>query len=450
MKRVFTKALSTWKHSTPRKPLVLKGSRQVGKTYILKSWGATAFPRVHYVNFEKHPECGRVFNKDFDVQRIVRDLGIVLRTTIEPMTDLLVMDEIQACPRALTALKYFCEDLPELAICTAGSLLGVILSEESFPVGKVTFLHLHPMSFGEFVLACGEERLLPYIEHFAVDADIPEPIHDQCWDLLKQYYFTGGMPEAVATWIKHSDRPGIAATKTRSIQRNIIASYEQDFAKHAGRINAVHIQALYRNVPMQLAETHDNTTRRFQFSHVMAGKQGFAAWERPLHWLINAGLVIKVAIANSASLPLAHFTKPNLFRLYVHDIGLLACMLDLPREALIEQDYGIAKGFFAENFVAQALRAANSEEILPLTSWQEGTAEIEFVRPMGNGIIPIEVKAGHRTKAKSLARYMELYSPPLAIKISANPLAMDASRRLLHLPLYLADWAARFATANSK
>ncbi|MBM4252163.1 MAG: ATP-binding protein [Deltaproteobacteria bacterium] len=442
MYRKIQRNLEEWRQSQDRMPLVIKGARQVGKTYLLKEWGASTFARVHYINFEKSPAMAKMFEQDFETKRIVDDLGFALKTKIDLDKDLLILDEIQAAPKALTSLKYFCEDMPRLAICAAGSLLGVILSDESFPVGKVSFLHMHPMCFEEFFLAVDERDTWKRLSDPALDAKLSDTVHDHLWQMTRLYYVVGGMPAAVMAFIKHRDSIPKAWKKVRDVQRSLILGYENDFAKHAGKINAAHIQVLYRNIPSQLAQSHDDSTKRFRFGDVMSGKKGFASWERPLRWLVNAGIVLQAKIVNQAQQPLEHFCHGNLFKLFVHDVGILGCMQNLDPESLYRQDYGMAKGFFAENFVAQELRAAHCDREWPLYSWQEGEAQIEFVRGYANSIVPIEVKAGHRTKAKSLAEFVRKYHPTLSIKVSAKNLSYDADSGRLNLPLYLAKWAA--------
>ena len=445
MFRFLRKELSSWQKSLSRKPLLLKGARQVGKTYLLKSWGREAFAKVHYINLEKDSDARKSFDRDFDVTRIIGELSFILGSTINTNNDLLILDEIQECPKAISALKYFYEDMPKLAVACAGSLLGVKLSSESFPVGKVDFLILHPMTFEEFLLAADNKKTLDHLPVPSLDAHIPTAMHNHLWDLLKLYFVTGGMPEVVGTVLDSKKEGTLVSPESllvaRKVQRAIITSYESDIAKHAGKLNATHIQALYRNIPSQLAIVHDESTRRFQFGEVLPGKKGFAVWERPIQWLKNAGLIHQIKIANRPEFPLEHYTKPNMFKLVPHDIGLLGCMLDLPPQVIVQQDFGIAKGFFAEAYIAQCLAGiapADKEE--QLYCWQEGEAEVEFIRSSGNAIIPVEVKSGTRTKARSLGEYISRYHPPIAIKISAKPMSYEPTRKILNLPLALAHW----------
>ena len=435
--------LNAWKDAPDRKPLLLKGARQVGKTFVLKKWGAESFEKVHYINFEENQKAAAVFDEDLHVPRILNELGFLLKTKIEiNEKTLLILDEIQLAPKALTSLKYFCENARGLAVCAAGSLLGVILSSESFPVGKVNFLYMYPMTFNEFIQASDERESWRFISEPSTHAKIPAIVHDHLWNLAKLYYIVGGMPEVVACFVEHRHDLQSAFVKVREAQKELFKGYESDFAKHAGKLNATHIHALYRSIASQLSSQIDNASKRFCFADIMEGKKGFSIWQRPLHWLINAGLALQVKIAKSASFPLEHFTQDNMFKLYMHDVGLLGCAQNLDAGTIMLQDYGLAKGYFAENFVAQELRAHEEIFDTPLYSWCEGTAEIEFIRQKANSFLPIEVKAGHRTKAKSLGQFMARYQPPLAIKISARELQYNQSTRLLQLPLYLASWAA--------
>lgn len=445
MYRYLQKDLNLWKASFPRKPLILRGARQVGKTYLLKTWGSASFPNVHYVNFEKTPNIARIFDRDFDVIRILNEFSFHVGATINPKTDLLILDELQLCPKAMTALKYFCEDMPELAIACSASLLGVILSPESFPVGKVNFLNLFPMNFFEFVLASDPKESLRYIPEPSLEATLSPSVHDHLWNLLRQYYVTGGMPEAVAVFSAQKQQNPVSLYQSfqdvRVIQRAIISSYESDFSKHAGSLNAVHLRALYRNIPSQLASVQDESTKRFQFGDVLPNKKGFATWERPIHWLRNAGLALQIKIANHSAIPLEHYCKSNLFKLMPNDIGLLGSLQDLSPAALMDQDFGMAKGYFAECYVAQTLVSTGpADQSQQLYSWQEGESEIEFLHYKDKYPIPIEVKAGKRTRSRSLMQYIKTYNPPLAIRLSRNEFKYDPEKKLAELPLPLAHW----------
>jgi predicted AAA+ superfamily ATPase len=445
MYRILQDSLDSWRLSSRRKPLILRGARQVGKTYALQNWGKASFAKVHYFNFEKQVSLRSIFDRDFDVKRILRELAFETHSSVDIASDLVIFDEVQTCPRAISSLKYFCEDMPELALACAGSLLGVVLAPEPFPVGKVDFLNLHPMTFPEFLRAFSGGEVLDFIPKASLRAHIPQSLHERLWDFLQLYYVTGGMPEPVAVLVESCKTlehvTPARLEEVRRVQRVIAASYENDFAKHAGKVNATQIQALYRNVPSQLQAVHDESTRRFRFGEVMSGKKGFVSWERPIHWLINAGLVHQIKIANRSDFPLEHFTKPNLFKLIPHDVGILGALLDLPPAVLMKQDFGMAKGFFAEVYVGQTIVAtASPDKNEQLYSWSEGNSEIEFLIAGESVLVPVEVKSGYRTKAKSLSEYARQYQPSLAVKLSAKPFFYDEQKRLLNLPLPLAHW----------
>lgn len=435
MKRKLHDKLLEWRDSRDRKPLLLKGVRQVGKTYLLKDFGEGIYKACHHFNFEKDKKLSKIFETDLFPRRIVDELAIHSGKKIDISTDLVIFDEIQECPRALTSLKYFCEEMPNLALCAAGSLLGVKLSGESFPVGKVEFLHLYPMNFEEFIMANEDEMSLEIFKNALQGDTMSEIAHLKLWSLLKEYYITGGMPKAVLAYLEtKNDRFGMMDS-VRKVQRDLLDSYHKDFAKHSGKVNAMHIVSLFENVPMQLAKTEDNSAKRFEFKNAIPGKRGFADLHGPIDWLEKAGLVIMVKVCNRAEIPLESFCKYNMFKLFVFDIGLLGCMLEIPPESLISEDYGMTKGYFAENFTACEFLAATNAN---LYSWAERNSEIEFLRVLNGKIVPVEVKSGLRTQAKSLRQYILKYHPSHAIKLSANRLNKGASQIVQNYPLYLA------------
>ncbi|MBF0363536.1 MAG: ATP-binding protein [Oligoflexia bacterium] len=387
----------------------------------------------------------KVFDEDFDVDRIIKDLSLILNVKVNPKKDLIFFDEIQECPKALHALKYFCEDKPELAIIAAGSLLGVTLSEESFPVGKVTFLNLYPMNFEEFLLAINEddEEMAQIISKFNINktTKISNIVHQKIWELLLDYYIVGGLPEAVKMYVEEKNKKnhnGYLAA--RNIHKTLIKSYGNDFAKHTGKLNASHIVEVFHNIPLQLAKNLDGSVQRYIFKNAIKGKNIFHDIIGPIDWLTRANLIIKTRICNKSAIPLESFCKDNIFKLYFFDIGLLTSILDIPLDAILKNDYGISKGFFAENFVAQELKAINPEH--SYYGWNEGDSEIEFLTYDHGKIIPIEVKSGIRTRAKSLGVFMDRYKPPYAIKLSALNLHEDFYQNktmVKNIPLYLAS-----------
>lgn len=440
MQREVSIKLENWARQSERKPLILKGARQVGKTFIVTEFGKTHFEKCHVFNFEENKEIRTIFEKNLDPKRIIEELSYVRQTPITISKDLVFFDEIQDCPKALTSLKYFCEKMPALAVIAAGSLLGIKLSDDSFPVGKVEFLHLYPMNFREFLGANDSPMLVDAIDRASIDNPIPEMAHRQLWQELLNYYVTGGMPQAVSTYMTHKSDKMTAFAEVRKVQKFLIDSYSKDFAKHSGKTNSIHIVSVFENVPTQLSAQVDASTKRYHFNHVIPGKRSFSQLQGPIDWLENAGLVIKVRVCNRAEIPLKAFCKSNLFKLFIFDIGLLGAMLNLPIKSIQEQDFGITKGYLAENFVAQELLAGGDDE---LYSWAERNSEIEFMTVINGAIIPVEVKAGHRTQAKSLNQFMLKYAPQMAFKLSANP--FSKSGRVLNLPLYLAGNIARRA-----
>lgn len=433
MERLLYKKLLEWKNSKYRKPLLLQGTRQVGKTYLLKEFGRREFKKVHYINFEKGYDVDFLFKENLDVHRIIANIALLLGREINIKEDILIFDEIQECPEAMTSLKYFNEELKELAVCCAGSHVGVSLNIKSFPVGQVDFLTLFPMNFEEFLLAIDEKKARILVE-YTDETLIPEAVHRMLWKDLKTYYVTGGMPEAVKRYVDLYENQFEAFTNVRTVQQTILQGYRSDFAKHAGKENAAHINRVFDSVPVQLSRNIDGSVNRYRFKGVIPNKSKFSQLEGPIDWLLRSGLIIKVSMVNTPALPLKSYSKDNMFKLYVFDTGLLGCMLDLPVESILNQDYGRYKGYYAENFVAQEFAAAGCSE---LYSWAGRESEIEFLRIIDNSVVPVEVKSGSRMKARSLQVYKDKYSPKLRIKISANNLLRGAEQ-LYNYPLYLA------------
>ena len=434
MERFVYQQLLSWKTSGRRKPLLLQGARQVGKSYLLENFGQREFKNYHVFNFELDCRLARIFSQDLAPKRILTELSLHLGWKIDPKSDLIIFDEIQECPRAITSLKYFCEKMPTLALCCAGSLLGVNLSPEPFPVGKVEFLNLYPLSFEEFLLALDQQMLLEQL-HCALDkGTLPEMAHVKLWERLKEYFVVGGMPEVISTYILQRKFRAEAMREARTIQAGLVESYYKDFAKHSGKINSIHIVSVFENVPMQLSRNIEGSVKRYKFKEAIHGKRSFAELQGPIAWLEKAGLLIKVKVCNRAELPLETFCKENQFKLFLFDIGLLSSMLALSPETVFYQDYGITKGYFAENFVAQELVAAGNKQ---LYSWTERNSEIEYLSVVKENIVPIEVKAGSRTRAKSLQQFLIKYKPERAVKISIRPLKIINGQVIQNIPIYL-------------
>ncbi len=445
MERFAYQQLLSWKTSIRRKPLLLQGARQVGKSHLLKSFGQREFEKYHVFNFEMDPRLARIFSQDLNPDRILTELSLHLGEKIEPESDLIIFDEIQEYPRAITSLKYFCEEKPTLALCCAGSLLGVKLSPEPFPVGKVSFLNLYPLSFEEFLLALDEQMLLELLPSALDTGTLPEMAHVKLWERLKEYFVVGGMPEVISIYISQRKFRAEAMRQARIIQDGLVESYYKDFAKHSGKLNSIHIVSVFENIPMQLSGNIEGSVKRYKFKEAIPGKRSFAELQGPISWLEKAGLLIKVKVCNRAELPLETFCKENQFKLFLFDIGLLSSMLGLSPKTVLHQEYGITKGYFAENFVAQEFAAAGNKQIY---SWTERNSEIEYLSVVKENIIPVEVKAGSRTRAKSLRQFLIKYKPEKAFKITNRPLKIQKEQVIQNIPLYLTGRIGALGTSG--
>jgi predicted AAA+ superfamily ATPase len=434
MKRSFIHLLSAWKNRQDRKPLIIRGARQTGKTFILNEFGRDYFPQYHYFNFEKDGSLAQIFEYDLNPQRIINELNFRLNHAINLDQDLVIFDEIQACPRALSSLKYFNEDLPNLALCSAGSLLGIHLNEASFPVGKVDMLSMHPISFIEFLEANGDERYVKLIQQKPESA-IPESIHSYLWNQLKIYFVIGGLPEVVQIYLNKKDHPYEALLAARDKQEQLIIAYHADMAKHSGKVNAMHLDRLWNSIPLQLAQSQDGSVHKFKFKDVVPGISRYDRLVTAIDWLEAAGLIIKIPICKSAQLPFSAYAKENTFKLLCFDVGILGAISGLSPQIILNYDYGSYKGYFAENFVSQELLITRKK----LYSWEEGESEIEFLLEHDGVIVPVEVKSGFSTKAKSLQSFKEKYHPPFQIILSAKNYFFDQARRTYFYPLYFSE-----------
>lgn len=436
MRRQLINKLMQWQQSATRKPLLLNGVRQVGKTHLLRHFGAAHFPQTHYFNFEKDAALHTIFTPDLDPKRIVRDLSFRLDKPIHPEKDLVIFDEIQACPLALTSLKYFQEDMPTLAVASAGSLLGLSLGHGSFPVGKVDMLTLHPLSFYEFLDAVGDQKSLSFLEKLTSGATLPDIVHQHLWEQLKIYFVVGGLPEAVNIFVQNKNDLYTALQSVRIKQKELIKAYYADIAKHAGKINSMHIDRVWNAVPAQLNMAHDGHAEKFTFKDIVPGIQRYSRLCHVIDWLEATHLIIKIPIINNASLPFSAYSRENTFKLFIFDVGILGAMSDLPAKTILDYAYGTYKGYFAENFIAQMFLASGVEK---LYSWRENTAEIEFLREINGDIIPVEVKSGLVTKAKSLKVFSEKYHPTYRVIFSAKNLYCDTKLNTHYYPIYFAE-----------
>jgi len=434
MDRKLLSSLQDWKGRKKRKPLVLNGVRQVGKTYLLKKFGECYFPKSHYFNFEEDSDLCLLFDRNLKPDRILSELQFQSNQRINPLTDLIIFDEIQECPRALTSLKYFHEEMPEQAICCAGSLLGIHLNTGSFPVGKVEIIDMYPMTFFEFLAALGEKESLDFLQQWTLDKEIPLALHNRLWDQLKWYFIVGGLPEVVQTFLDHQDNHLIAFQEVRNRQEQLIMGYIADIAKHSGKTNAMHVERVLRAIPSQLSKSQDGSVKRFQFKGVIPKIDKYSRLANAIDWLKSTHLVLKVNITNSGQSPFTAFTKESFFKLLIFDVGILGAMSSLPPKAILDYDYGSYKGYFAENFVAQELLCAGCKS---LYSWEEGRSEVEFLIEQDGKPVPVEVKSGWVTKAQSLSKFRKKYTPTKSIILSAKELKVGEG--LLQIPLYLVE-----------
>ena len=434
MKRSFWKTLVEWRDSPQRKPLLVQGARQVGKTWILRAFGEALFENCILLDFAKDPSLCGLFSLDLNPKRILADLSVYLNRDISLDHTLLVFDEVQLCPEALTSLKYFYEEFPGATICASGSLLGLGLSEQNFPVGKVQREWLRPMSFLEVLEALGEAPLCQALRQAAGDQSaISLAIHRKAFGLFKEFMITGGMPEVVARYIGLRETRVAAMRAARTLQLELMDSYLDDIAKHSGSLKAVRIASVFKNIPVQLARETAGI-RKFLFKDVLSGRSTHDVLEGPIEWLIKAGLVHRVPICRTVRHPLAAYAENNAFMLYLFDTGLLGAMLHLDPATIYQYDFGQFKGFLAENAVLNELLCGG---IGPVYTWRGTSSEIEFLLSCGNQIIPVEVKAGINTKAKSMQVFREKHAPEKALLFSAQG-TNQLDRGLLHAPLYLA------------
>lgn len=423
MKRKLYKSLIAWKHSDRRKPLVLRGARQVGKTYLLKEFANNEYKNHVYVNFEDSSGMGDALKEDIGAERIIEYLGILSGKTIVPGETLIVFDEIQSSPQTLKALKYFNEKLNGYHVVAAGSLLGIALAgTRSFPVGKVNFLDLYPMSFHEFLTALGKERLLDVLPDMRLGVKaIPDVFHAEILELLKKYCFIGGMPEAVADYAEHDD-----LKRVRDIQIELLRSYANDFSKHVSPGEALKIKQIWESIPLHLAKEN----RRFVFSAVKHSARA-REYEAALQWLQDAGLILKVQGLSRPLLPLNAYTE-KAFKIYLLDVGLLGAMTRLQPETIAFRNelFTHFKGALIENYAMQELKPT-----LDLHYWaSSGKAEVDLVVNIGDRIYPVEIKAGLNRKAKSLKSYDVKYNPSRLVRCSLGN--YGASGKLIDIPLY--------------
>lgn len=410
MQRNFINELKKWKESSLRKPLIIQGARQIGKTWIMKEFGRTEYKKTAYIYCQDNPTLENLFNESFNTERILNALQMIVGFKITPEDTLIIFDEIQEIPKALTSLKYFYEQLPEYHIMCAGSLLGITLHNgTNFPVGKVNFMNLYPMTFTEFLIANQKQELADLIQNKNQDKILLTSFKQTYIDMLKLYFFVGGMPEAVLTWIETKD-----FSLVRKVQKEILLAYENDISKHASTESVNKIKMIWQSIPSQLAKEN----KKFIYGLV---KQGARAreYESSINWLKDAGLLYKIHRITKPNLPLKSYEDLSAFKIYIHDIGLLCSLSGLSAKTLLENDrlFTEFKGSLTEQFVLQELIAEC--EIIPFYwSNDTSTAELDFIVQFDDEIVPIEVKATTNLQAKSLKQFIQKNNTELAFRFS--------------------------------
>lgn len=429
MKRNSLSKLLKWKDKKNRKPLLVTGVRQCGKTYIIKELGQNEFEDMAYFNFDGNTGLKSIFDFDFDIERIIDELNIVHQKKIIPGKTLVVFDEIQDCPRAIQSLKYFCENMKGLHLIAAGSLLDVALRKEgiSFPVGKLDRLEMYPMSFDEFVIADGGEKYIQGLKKLAFERKIPELYAVPLEKYLRNYYIVGGMPEAVQTWVDTHDYKEV-----EEVQDTILKDYADDFGKHTTPDTATKVRLIWDAIPSQIAK--DNN--KFIFSHVKKGARA-KDLEDALEWIVNAGIAYKLNLVSNPELPLSGMADSTYFKVYMSDVGLLRRKSNVNFRTILQGDaaYAHFKGALTENYIMTQLKSMGVESYFWRT---KAEAEIDFISDYEGILLPIEVKAADNTKAKSLRMFCSKYSPKMAIKTSLKNVGdnIDGETHVWSLPLY--------------
>jgi predicted AAA+ superfamily ATPase len=436
---VYRKAIETlrqWKVKRDRKPLIIRGARQVGKTWLMKEFGKTVYPETVYISFDNNQRMKTLFSADLEVSRLITGIELYAGHKIDPLRTLIIFDEVQEVPAALTALKYFYENAPEYHIMCAGSLLGIALHPgTAFPVGKVAFLDLYPLTYTEFMLAMGKE---PYVSLLAEgDFAMAAAFKQEYIDLLKFYYYVGGMPEAVQSFGDHRD-----CNEVREIQQHILSGYEQDFSKHAPSEVVPRIRMLWNSIPAQLAKEN----KKFIYGLIKEGARA-REYEYALMWLNDCGLVHKVHRAGAPEIPLKAYEDLKAFKLFQVDIGLLSCMTQLRQDTLMDGNalFSEFKGALTEQYVLQQLMTMPGVDTYYWTN-ERHTSEVDFLLDIGNAVIPLEVKAEVNLHSKSLKAYAQKYHPRLSVRSSMA----DFKREdwLLNLPLYAIEYLSCAMTGD--
>ena len=435
MERLILKDLIAWKNSPYRKPLILKGVRQVGKTWILKEFGKRCYENTAYFNFDENEEYKQFFETSKDVNRILQNLMFASGQSIKPEKTLIIFDEVQDCPKVINSMKYFCENAPEYHIACAGSLLGIALAKpSSFPVGKVNFMQIDPMTFTEFLTANGDENLVKYMENIERIEPLPDAFFNPLYEKLKMYYVTGGMPESVLMWTQARDVSAMQNTLS-----DIIDAYERDFAKHPDVSEFPKISMIWKSIPSQLAREN----KKFLYKVVKEGARA-REYENALQWLVDARLVHKIYRSSTPGLPMSAYDDLSAFKIYLADVGVLRRLAQLAPTAFTEGNrlFTEFKGSLTENFVLQTL--LTQFEVTP-RYWAQNNPpyEVDFLIQRENEIFPVEVKAEGNIRSKSLKKFKELFPDKvkLRVRFSLDNLKLDDD--VLNIPLFMADYTDR-------
>lgn len=424
MERDIYKKFILWKKSKDRKPMLLRGARQTGKTYILKKFGKSEYENMIYLDFDEDPNLNKFFSKDLNPNRIINDLSIYFEMPIYKEKTLLFFDEIQESPNALNSLKYFNEKANEYHIVSAGSLLGVKLSKKGFPVGKVNFMDLFPLNFFEFLNAIKKDEMRKVLENKRDCKSFSDPIHEKYIDILKIYYIVGGMPEAVAKYVSNPND----FLSIRKIQKNILSAYEIDFAKHSPSHETIKILKAWNSIAKQLAKEN----KKFMFSKIDKNARK-REYSDAIDWLENANLILKSNLISTVKFPLKAYINENSYKIFLLDVGLLGAMVNLPIKIILEKNrlFTEFKGSFTENFVAQELL----QKEYSLYYWsKDRIAEIDFILIYNNNFIPLEVKSNKGKNTKSLQIYEKKFSAPFLLRTSLRNFIK--SNHFFNIPLY--------------
>ena len=427
MKRFALERLKEWKEKPNRKPLIIRGARQVGKTWVMKEFGKTFFEKVAYVNFDSNTRMQQVFDGEINIERIVLAISAETGISVNPENTLLIFDEVQEVPKALSSLKYFCENAPEYAVVAAGSLLGVALHKgTSFPVGKVDFMDLYPLTFQEFLCALGEERFVEILR--GKDTDMVTMFKSKYIDRLREYYFVGGMPEVVQTYVDTKD-----FNQVREIQKNLLNYYQQDFSKHAEISLVPRLNLVWNSIPMQLAKEN----KKYIYGQVRKGARA-KDFELAIQWLLDCGLIHKVHRIEKPALPLKAYMNLDIFKIYLLDVGLLMAMTGLNAQVIIDGNriFTEFKGALTEQYILQQLIAGENVEPYYYSA-ENSKGEIDFILQGNTSVIPLEVKAEENLRAKSLKAFCEKYKPKYAVRTSMSD--YREQEWMTNIPLYNID-----------